>query len=200
MPELFSFARADTSQHLESLQRAIHAEGRIGMGVTRSWWHYVLVHINSSSDYAALQGQLLPGSWIGGSGSTAALDSDSPTLWLLVGKPNPTAESWNALDILCQHRAPLDAVLIDASQDIESERTWMIIETVCRPRWVMLVNLNIPSASAWIWHRLELLGSWRLQLRGHYVLSETPWTTIEEVSRVRSWAIFSWLPQSPISK
>mmetsp|Transcript_127810 Transcript_127810/g.355672 ORF Transcript_127810/g.355672 Transcript_127810/m.355672 type:complete len:82 (-) Transcript_127810:69-314(-) len=71
------------------------------------------------------------------------------------------------------------------------ENEWMIIEAVCQPRWVLITNLNLQSGSSWIYHRLELLGYWRLELRGHFALHGKPWMALSEVKRVRAWAVFS---------
>ncbi|CAJ1392965.1 unnamed protein product [Effrenium voratum] len=110
-----------------------------------------------------------------------------PRLLLMPSLP-AVDSSWNSLDVLCQHRRPVDLVLVDTSPLVMIEKEWMIIEAVCKPRRALLANLNLPSASAWIWQRLVRLG-WRQTLAGHYVLGDSPWPHHSELRRVRAWAL-----------
>ncbi|CAE8622245.1 unnamed protein product [Polarella glacialis] len=130
-------------------------------------------------------------------GEMSEAPKDLPMLWVLHGRPYPRESlggyAWNALDVLCQHRAPLDLVVIDSQA--HSEQEWLIIEAVCRPRLVVLANVNIPSASSWIAHRLELQGTWQLEARGQFALHSTPWVSLAETRRTRAWVIYSDLLQ-----
>jgi len=189
-PELFSF-----EQHLDSVRLATSAVYPIGLGVRKRWWRLVRANVSSEEDYFLFQGYLFSRSRVLGRSTSLTLGtSGAVALWVLPGTPYTDTRSssgyyWNALDALCQHRAPVDVVLIDGSHPIRQE--WFIIEHVCWPRWVLLFNLNLHSGSAWVFHRLELLGYWRLELRGHASLHAGPWFGQQEVRRVRSWAIFS---------
>eukprot|EP00927_Polykrikos_kofoidii_P063300 TRINITY_DN58108_c0_g1_i1.p1 TRINITY_DN58108_c0_g1~~TRINITY_DN58108_c0_g1_i1.p1 ORF type:complete len:489 (+),score=66.77 TRINITY_DN58108_c0_g1_i1:138-1604(+) len=136
----------------------------------------------------------------------SACNVSSPRLspldvWVLLGEPIfrdkdrkylqlDDTKSWAPLDMLCLYKGPFDMVLIDTDTAPGFEREWLTIEMVCRPRWVLLNNLNIEVAASWIFHRLELLGNWQLQARGHFVMSRTPWPSFAEVRRVRTWALF----------
>ncbi|CAE7473897.1 unnamed protein product [Symbiodinium natans] len=98
--------------------------------------------------------------------------------------------AWNAVDIACQHLAPVDLVIIDQdSADVTKE--WLIIETVCRPRLVALFNVNIHGGGSWIKNRLEILDNWQLEAKGVIKLGRVPWQSMAEVRRLRAWVIFS---------
>mmetsp|Transcript_116547 Transcript_116547/g.364273 ORF Transcript_116547/g.364273 Transcript_116547/m.364273 type:complete len:384 (-) Transcript_116547:127-1278(-) len=188
-PEVFSFE----AQHL-TLQRALGSDGLVGAGARRGWWRTAVANATDQEGCLELQARL-NGPQEPGATSAAGV---SATVWAIQGQPYPHpprhgaqwAYRWNALDVLCQHRAP-EVVLIDTSLLLPFESEWMIIETVCRPRWVIIHNLNLQSGSSWVFHRLEILGNWQLEMRGHYVLHDQPWLSLVEVRRVRAWAVFS---------
>ncbi|CAE7721925.1 unnamed protein product [Symbiodinium microadriaticum] len=114
--------------------------------------------------------------------------------------------AWNALDIACQHLAPVDLVVIDQDfADVTKE--WFIIETVCRPRLVALFNVNIHGGGGWIKYlgpdtadgrnRLEILDNWQLEAKGVLKLGDSMWLSMTEVRRLRAWTIFSNLAVHP---
>ena len=49
------------------------------------------------------------------------------------------------IKVLCQHRQPLDFVIVDASPNVIMEKEWIIIEAICQPKRILLTNLNIPG-------------------------------------------------------
>ena len=113
---------------------------------------------------------------------------------IVEGKPYPAtmseAYAYNALDVLCQHRAPLDIVMFDPGSRSSGEAEWFIIERVCKPRWVVLSNINLRSGGGWLYNRLLLLEDWQLVLRGHYSLFHRGFSGFSEMKRVRGWAVF----------
>merc|ERR1712194_609561 len=128
----------------------------------------------------------------------------TPWLWLLRGNVYAgdvnTKYAHNGLDVLCQHRHPVDVVLIDTSSS-DLEAIWMIIEFVCRPRWIILANINLQGRAGWIHHRLLLRSEWRLEVLGHYSLSAERWSAFRELRRQRAWSIFRRAsPPSDVNK
>mmetsp|Transcript_20517 Transcript_20517/g.64991 ORF Transcript_20517/g.64991 Transcript_20517/m.64991 type:complete len:403 (+) Transcript_20517:116-1324(+) len=190
-PELFSFERNGGY-----IRRALSPQGNIGRGLRRGWWRVARANASDPADYMALQARLAARRQPASAFAAPSASASHPvTVWPVHGSPYPPAAvdiqyRWNALDVLCQHLAPLDMVLIDSSAE-PLDKEWMIIEFVCRPRWVLIFNLNIRSGSGWVFHRLELLGYWQLELRGHFALHGEPWGSPQEAGRVRSWAVFS---------
>ena len=49
------------------------------------------------------------------------------------------------IKVLCQHRQPVDFVIVDASPNVIMEKEWIIIEAICQPKRILLTNLNIPG-------------------------------------------------------
>lgn len=110
-------------------------------------------------------------------------------IWVLVGRFAPfqdTVYHVNALDSVCQHRAPVDVVLIDTDRG-GFEDEWPVVELVCKPRWIILHNTNLPDGPNWIQHRMESLGGWQVVVTGHYSLDLDVWAN--DLRRIRSWSI-----------
>ncbi|CAJ1349629.1 unnamed protein product [Effrenium voratum] len=131
--------------------------------------------------------------------SRAVHEDQRPEILIGHGLPYNLASlsgyQWNALDILCQHHAPVDLVVMDAEAALSQE--WLIIETICMPRLVALFGVNIHGASSWIKNRLEMLNTWQLEAKGVVKLGSKPWKAMAEVRRLRAWALFSNLAADP---
>ncbi|CAK0844556.1 unnamed protein product, partial [Prorocentrum cordatum] len=168
--ELFSFEREPAQ-----VRRALGARGGLGAGWRRRLWAVRRRNASSPEDHLRLGAEL----------RRAPVGGALPAVWVLEGRPYPAREGGaarpgyarNPLDLLCAHRAPVDAVLLDpsgATQSLEVE--WMIIELACRPRWVLVVNLNLGggSGASFVKGRLDMLaasvGGWRLEVHGHFLL------------------------------
>eukprot|EP00401_Gymnodinium_catenatum_P041547 CAMPEP_0117534460 /NCGR_PEP_ID=MMETSP0784-20121206/40423_1 /TAXON_ID=39447 /ORGANISM="" /LENGTH=409 /DNA_ID=CAMNT_0005330941 /DNA_START=51 /DNA_END=1277 /DNA_ORIENTATION=- len=168
-PEVFSFELNESV-----LQATFAPNSRIQAGRQLGLWRSTLVPMETRTDLMRFQEVLLD---LPAGDSVAVDDAAEVSVFVLAGEPFPIRREsaswdgyrWNALDVLCQGRAPLDVVLIDLAEGgISLEAVWSIIETVCLPKWVLLINLNIHSEASWIFHRLLMLPSWRLELRGHF--------------------------------
>eukprot|EP00928_Gymnodinium_smaydae_P040297 TRINITY_DN27346_c0_g1_i1.p1 TRINITY_DN27346_c0_g1~~TRINITY_DN27346_c0_g1_i1.p1 ORF type:complete len:446 (-),score=40.41 TRINITY_DN27346_c0_g1_i1:31-1332(-) len=180
MPEMFSF---DDDATL--VQRTADPDGRLGV------YRPLVMPMKSTEDVLTLQRRLLQS------------ESDTSTaryplaVWLFAGRPVFQTERdidryWGPLDVLCQNRAPIDLVVIDTTMRTSVELEWLIIEAVCRPRWVLLHNTNLFGGGGWIMNRLLMMHtSWRLVLHGYYSQHHKQWSALSELKRVRSWAIFS---------
>lgn len=121
-------------------------------------------------------------------------DSTKPKIWILEGKIDPFKDgkyNTNALDTFCQHRSPVDAVLIDSVVARVSD-IWYVLEHVCKPHWLLLHNTNLPTGPGWLKHQLESLGGWRVVVKGHYSLDLKTWGR-NDVRRIRSWSILQRL-------
>lgn len=124
-------------------------------------------------------------------------------LTLFQGQPYPVSVGWltagnfrwNALDVLCTARRPLDLVFLEpgvSSLGIMEE--WYIIEEICQPRWVVLECTSLPHHTGWILSRLQAQPRrWAEMFRGHHLLSDVPWSGWGEVSRTRGYAVFARL-------
>jgi len=123
-----------------------------------------------------------------------------PKVWIVEGTPYPGSGAgaydkpytYNALDVLCQHRAPIEIVMMDPGHRNLGISEWLIIETVCKPQWVVLSNINAPrSGTGWLYTRLSLMKNWTLELTGHYTLNDEELTGTLDLTRIRAWAVFS---------
>ncbi|CAK8998858.1 unnamed protein product [Durusdinium trenchii] len=161
----------------EKLAKSLAPTGRLAQG-DGTWWDITVV--NETPPQPKLQEVLLrPGA------------GRMPRLVLVADYLEVVATaSWNTLDVLCQHRQSLDFVVVDSSANVLFEKEWLIIETLCRPKRVLLTNLNLPSASSWIWHRLTRL-NWQEIMWGHYLLDGDVWPPHSEMRRLRSWSLLS---------
>lgn len=170
-PELFTF---------EKEQEAL----KVGLARLGKWQPEVM-EVHSRQDIRRLQRVLA---------SPRIPLRDHPHIWVMHGSAYRGADAkqeyvYNALDVLCQHRSPLDVVMFDPAHT-DGVREWLIIETVCHPQWVVISNINLPGVS-WLHHRLSMFGNWRLELQGHYSLSNDTWLFSEEMKRLREWSVFS---------
>lgn len=99
---------------------------------------------------------------------------------------------WNALDVLCGQRQPLDLVLVEPSfRSNGGMAEWAIIETVCRPRWVVIASSSLPQHAGWIQARLQAIPEeWLEMFRGHYTQTDSYWGGWQELLRLRTFSIF----------
>eukprot|EP00440_Ansanella_granifera_P041086 gb/GFBE01044552.1/.p1 GENE.gb/GFBE01044552.1/~~gb/GFBE01044552.1/.p1 ORF type:complete len:143 (+),score=12.17 gb/GFBE01044552.1/:1-429(+) len=119
----------------------------------------------------------------------------APTnMWIVKGSPVVSAweYAYHPLDIFCGYHSP-DLVVLDSSSRTNMELEWFTIETVCKPQYVALVQINHHLGStSWIHARLEILDSWQLVVRGHYSLgSRHRGTTASEMRRIIAWSVFT---------
>mmetsp|Transcript_10976 Transcript_10976/g.24176 ORF Transcript_10976/g.24176 Transcript_10976/m.24176 type:complete len:386 (-) Transcript_10976:8-1165(-) len=121
-----------------------------------------------------------------------------PRLWLLNGAPagfelSPVYHR-SPLDAVCMHRQELDLMVLDPDQASgKMHEEWLIIEHVCKPRRVLLLNTNMPNhATSWIFNRLlDRPHKWQLEMQGRYVLSDPEWASPDlRLLRTRIWALF----------
>jgi len=192
-PEIISFEIREDVVH-----DAFRPEGAVGAGGQQGWWQPMLVnHSTGMGGQLAFEAKLAQHLNRWGTFNTVSSESQRrPRVLVIMAQPYPQqlrqaagSYQFNALDMVCQQRAPT-AVLIDTSlSSIEVE--WMIIEAVCRPRWVLIFNTNLHSGSGWIAHRLDLLPDWHVEARGHVAMWNKPWPLLAEVRRVRAWTVYS---------
>lgn len=193
-PEVISFEINEDVVH-----DAFRPDGAIGAGGKLGWWQPMVVnHSTGMGGQLAFEAKLAQHLNRWGTFNTASSHSQGrPRVLAIMAEPYPKQSrqaggsyKFNALDMVCQQRAPT-AVLIDTSLWSSIEAEWMIIEAVCRPRWVLIFNTNLHSGSGWIAHRLDLLSDWHLEARGHVAMWNKPWPLLAEVRRVRAWTVYS---------
>jgi len=176
-PEIFSF---------EHYSQRIYEASIVGF----PHWHATRLRAASHAQLAMLQRRLLVP-------PPPRRAGRAPRMWMLQGSPYPNAAlmpyKLNGLDSVCLHRQPIDMVLIDSGVNVQLVAEWPIIEAVCRPRWVVLHDINLPNhAPGWIYQYLQDRPSeWRMEVQGRYALYHERWVPpTAELKRVRSWAVF----------